>query len=391
MKTSSAVKITIIYALTVFLAANIASNHLLGHTLIQAPQMNRSQTIEAQKACGPQEPIEDLSAASDPHLSKLEEYQQACQSLVTDELMIFVDMPNSDPAAKKDAEALAVTLKEFSQYDISPIVVAEPVTEWGLVDFEEFAGGFYDDWLETYFSTLKSEGVTDQEMGTWVPFPEANLPYWNNHGNPRDFATNVNIYLGILKSHFPDAKGSILLNSATYDSEDFDWLHGEYVSFRPFIETINNSYIDRFGMQGFPWSSNKVDGGAGIYSAAEFLNHRLAMEAADFLGTDHIWLNTGTYSAKYALDEDRLVEISPEMRKDILGSILSESLRLKDQDYKVSINIFAEDKSQTEEETDWSYWPQGEPNASSHMPLFVDFASSLNDSNINYSLFDIKH
>jgi len=285
--------------------------------------------------------------------------------------------------AQKKAKEMSIKLKEFNKYKVQPIVIVEPVTQWGLIDFTEFDSGFYDSWIKTYFLTLQKEGITDQMMGTWVPFPEANLPYWNHaSATPADFSRIVNKYLKFLKTYFPEAKGSILLNSATYETDDFDWANGEYVSLSQYVSGLDKKYIDSFGIQGFPWSPPATSkDAAAIFNAREFLNEDLISEAADLLGTKNIWINTGTFSRKYTLDPEQTITITPEVRLDVLNSILSQAVKLKQKKNNVSINIFAEDKSETAEATDWSY--QG-----IYKNVFVNFAARANSENIILTIFD---
>lgn len=317
-------------------------------------------------------------------LKKLKDYQEICQSSVTTRLMMFEQMPKDSNDAKTMAAAIAAKLIENSQNGIVPIVIVEPVSVWGLIDFEEFGDGFYDAWTNEYFDAIKSAGVTDQQMGVWVPFPEANLPYWNNQtATPEDFALVVNRYLSIMKSRFPTAKGSVLLNSATYSATDFDWQNGEYVSLLPYVSKLDKNLVSSFGLQGFPWMPNAKQVGPGVFDAREYLSSRLAIEAADSIGTKEIWFNTGSFRAKYTLDPELEVNVSAAKRKDILNGITDEVLRAKNLGYTVSINLFSEDKSQASEGTDWSYLGNAEDER-----VFVGFVSRLNSLGIGLSLFD---
>ncbi|MEX1123732.1 MAG: hypothetical protein WEC81_01005 [Patescibacteria group bacterium] len=326
----------------------------------------------------------DIATSEEPHLLQLNKYQESCNSYVTNQLMVFEDMPNSGVSAEKKGKAMSNRLKEFSEGSVTPIVIIEPSSEWGLIDFDEFNTGFYDDWISKYFETIKNSGVTDNMMGTWVPFPEANLPYWNNqNATPNDFSHVVNRYLGILKQYFPQAKGSVLLNSATYETTDFNWESGEYNSLIPYVKDINKEYVDSFGIQGFPWLPNAGGVGPGIFDAAEYLNFRLAIEAADTLEIKQIWFNTGTFSRKYTLDQESTVYVTAAKRKDLLDGILTEVERVKDRGYEVSINIFAHNKSALSEATDWSYLSSAED-----IQALASFLTKAESNGIKVSLFD---
>lgn len=333
--------------------------------------------------------IASLDSASDAGLKKLAAYQNLCNSFVADEVMIFTDMPKDDKVAKENAVNIAAVLKEYSKNGIKPLVIAEPVTAWGLVDFQEFKSGFYDGWIDTYFKELKNTGITDAEMGTWVPFPEANLPYWNHaNAKPEDFGPIVNKYLSAMKKYFPNAEGSILLNSATYDNEDFDWRNGEYLSLVPYVSKVDKNLVSSFGLQGFPWAPQATDTGVSIINASEFLNHRLAIEAANALGVKKIWYNTATFRRKYTDDANNAIIISPEERLLVLNTVEEEAVITKNNGFEVSINLFSQDKSATKEVTDWSYLPEQGASNSRDGLVFTEFVNDLQKKGIHLSMFD---
>src|SRR3977135_54170 len=172
--------------------------------------------------CTKKTPLTLANIGDDNYLTKLREYQQVCQSFVTDTLMVFTGFPQQDgTTAATDATTIAKELTSLHRVGISPIVIAEPYDANGTVPYREFINGAYDRAIDTYFSQLHALGVTDRMMGTWVPFPESNTPNWNNKDTePSDFATCVNKYLGTLKKYFPGTKGSILLDATTYDPND---------------------------------------------------------------------------------------------------------------------------------------------------------------------------
>lgn len=382
--------ITGIMLITMTLTISIVTDALTGSSLTKRLIETNEQTASplALEKCSSQEKIQGLNFSNSSYIKKLHTYQELCDSFVTNRLMVFTDMPKDAIVAREKAANVASTLMEFSYYGLTPLVIVEPVTEWGLIDFEEFKSGFYNDWIRTYFAELKKLGITDSQMGIWVPFPEANLPYWNHaNANPEDFAIIVNTYLSIMKEYFPEARGSILLNSATYDTDDFDWANGEYLSLLPYVSGLNASLVDSFGLQGFPWSPPAGQGGAGIYNPREFLNSKLVIEAAQKLGVKEVWLNTGTYRTKYTSISEDTVAISASMRKDIFVRIASEAELIQRAGYSVWINIFSEDKSSTVEATDWSYITKaGE--TSQHAAIFTEAILQFNNKGINVSLFD---
>lgn len=375
-----------------FLAVEIVSNALMGRSVVAMPSIARSQpkpTIAAEFRCDEGSPNPDLAKATVPELKKLAEYQQICHSQVSSTLMVFNDMPTSEDDARDKAAKMAATLKEFAYYKVTPLIITEPVTSWGDIDFTEFKSGFYDQWITSYFQTLKNLGLTDEQMGVWVPFPEANLPYWNrNNATPEDFGIIVNKYLRAGRQSFPKLRGSVMLNSATYSADDFDWSRGEYLSLVPYVKAIDKNLVESFGLQGFPWMPPANVGGAGIFDASEFINYKLAQEAADALGVKKIWFNTGTFGNKYVGDTTKQTLVTPERRTDVLNGILVQANELKNKGYDVSINLFSQDKSQTDEATDWSYFSAQTIQTSPASPVFTNFAARTSQQHIALWLFD---
>ncbi len=338
-------------------------------------------------ACSSEKPL-TLTDAQNPQLKKLAVYQQACHSFATDTIMIFVGMPLSEQDAQTEAKQVADTLKTFAKYHIRPLVMAEPTdyTTNNNVDMGEFAQGTYIGYLETMLTAMHDQGITDSQMGIWNPFPEANLPYWKNN-LAQYFAPDVNLYITTLKKHFPGAQTSIMLNTATYEPTDFNWQNGNYTTLLPYVKGITPHTIDYAGLEGFPWVPPQ--GGSGpILNAAEFLNPSIISEAANYLGTKNIWLNTGTFSEKYALDPAQIAYVSAQQRQAILTTINQQALTLQKQGYTVAINMFAEDKSKASEETNWSYWSANAPFSSLSTPVLTSFIAELNQQHIAFWLFD---
>lgn len=379
-----------IFVFLIIFSAGVVYQFMTGRKPLHALSgiMNKSEEkprITTDK-CSTKAPLTTLNGLTDPQLRKLHYYQEACHSFVTNTMMIFVDMPTSDAMADSSAKKVGQTLQQFSKANVRPLVIAEPNDGVANIDFGEYASGKYDEIIDRYFRALKAQGITDAQMGVWNPFPEANLPYWNNN-KPEYFGPSVARYLTTLRKYFPKASTSVLLNSATYEVNDFDWRSGDYASLLPYIKGIPAGLVDYAGLQGFPWMAPKGDD-TNILNGAEFANHILLAELADGLKTKKAWLNTGAFASKYALDPEKTVTVSPERRKDVLLTIKEEAVTLKKKGYSVAINIFAEDKSQTAEATDWSFWKDNQPFQSAATPVLTEFIASLPAQDIDFWLFD---
>lgn len=393
MKTKHIFLYTLIFISLIFFGLSLIVSYSTTLTLQQFLQEQTPKTVTRTPItrCNDIEKLPNLGNTNEVHLKKLNEYQEVCNSLAFSRLMIFEDMPKDSIDAVNKASKMVERLIEFDKYGVEPLVIVEPVTEWGLIDFSEFSDGFYDQWITEYFEIIKSKGISDEMMGIWVPFPEANLPYWNrSNAKPEEFGVVVNKYLKILKRHFPQAKASILLNSATYETTDFNWERGEYVSLIPYVSKLDGSLINSFGIQGFPWRTDAtVERETKLYDPRQYINSRLAIEAASYLNVKEIWFNTGTFSKKYTLDSERTVYEDPSERGELLDKTIEEALVAKGKGYKVWINLFSENKSDTPEATDWSYWQDYKSDEDPNKYILKDFLKKAYTNELGLSLFDI--
>lgn len=333
-------------------------------------------------------PVINFSAQEDDaQLVQLKKYQELCHSFVTDKLMIFTGFPQDTITAEADAKVIAQKLITFHQAGITPLVVAEPYSTAGAVSYRDYLNGTYDNAFQIYFQKIRDAGVNDQMMGTWVPFPESNTPLWNNKDTePRDYALCVNKYLGALKAQFPSAKGSILLNATTYNPNDLEYNNGDYLDLTPYLQDVNKNLVSSMGIQGFPWVSNASVKRREIFNASDFLQPDLTIAAARELQTRDIWFNTGSFASKYTRSPKEKVTLSVNERKAILASILDAARYVRSyqqNEYRVSINLFSEDKSQTTEATDWSYFQTSDSKI-----ILKEFLTNASEADMPVSLYD---
>jgi hypothetical protein len=302
-------------------------------------------------------------------------------------MMLFVQMPKSSEMIEEHVAISAVDLKEYEYFGIKPLVVFEPLIE-DLEILLHIQQGVYDDILEQYFRGLKDYGVTDDMIGTWVLFPEANTPTWHNT-DPKVYSSNVSKVSGMLRRHFPDVEVSTLLNSKSYPTGDMDWSDGGYLSLVPYLDHLEGDTVDMVGYQGFPWLPPANDPtGEPVTDAGVYLRADLAMEAAKTVGIDHVWLNTGTFGQAYVNDPSRAIWVSTDQRKAMLESVLIQVKALLDAGLKVSVNLFAENKIDSNEGIDWSYWTAGQTSLSDSTPVFKGFVGALRELGADFTLYD---
>lgn len=367
----------------------LSLNHSIGEIISGDKTVAQVEEESTNKGCSEKSAL-TIKALDEPHLKRLNDYQDLCGSFVTDQAMVFAGFSENEEIAQTNATAMAEKLKEFAQAGVSPIVVVEPYISDQAMPYKTYLSGAYDQGMDSYFAKLKSAGITDKMMGTWVPFPESNTPSWNNKDTePRDFALCVNKFLVGMKKHFPGAKGSVLLSATTYDPSDTLWENGDYISLTPYVDALDRDLVTSFGIQGFPWITNAQQRKHTIFNAPEFLQPDLAIGAAQVLRTRDIWINTGTFDSKYTDDPDKTVHVSINERKALLANILQVAINIREyqqNEYRVSVNLFSEDKSEAIEATDWSYFQNVESRR-----VLKDFLTQADETGVPISLYDKAH
>jgi hypothetical protein len=326
-----------------------------------------------------------LTSSVSPELMKLSQYEQVCRSAIATTMSFFVPTPKTLSQAKSDAADVAVQLKEFARFGVTPLVFFEPTADGALVDMASYRNGTYDAALDAYFSAIKTAGVTDAMMGTWVPIPEGNLPEWTSLA-PADFTGCVTKAASFQKKYFPASKTSIMLDNESYPQSG-SWDGGHVVSLVPYLQNIPAGLIDSFGLQGFPWSPPANEGGPTNGAPKDYLRSDLAIEAAKTLHVGEIWLNTGTFGVKYANQPGQVV-VTPTKRLEQLNGVVAIANSIRSQGFKVSVHLFAENKSNVDEATDWSYWPSGNLAANPNIDVFKTFTHGLQANGIPLWLFD---
>lgn len=329
-----------------------------------------------------------IATSASPELKKLAEYE-AVYGPIANELMLFTDTPRTVEQAQMHAARLAPILHEMADHKVRPLVILEPMAIDQNLDFKQYSQGAYDESLRGLFLALKTHGITDAAMGTWIVFPEANAPEWGDVSlpesydtTPTTFVTNVTRTVQLQKEIFPQSKSGLLLNSLSYPSGDIEWAHGEYKSLVPYVTGIPKGLIDTIGLQGFPWSAPANQPAEVSYDPKTYLNGSLLKEVADYLQIRQLWFNTGSFATMYANDPAGRIETTPEARAETLKSVLAVAGQLQTGGYDVQVNIFAADKSALAEGIDWSYGSQAS------RAVFRDFLQAADQQNTPISLFD---
>lgn len=288
--------------------------------------------------------------------------------------MIFESMPLTADEGEDMAGRLAGILFPDS------VVIMEPGPV-GSMDLRLFAQGSCDKELNASFSGIKQRGLSGVGLGTWVPFPEPNNVIWDEkHQEPKYFVAAFNHYGKLFKSYFPDGRLSLLLDTSTQISPG---VYGR-VPLTLFMEGIDNSLVDSVGIQGFAWLPFNGSGMRPELAAESFLNHKVVVESAKYLGVRKVWLNTGIPCSRWR-EGRQSATLNIGQWMTILSGILDEAILIsKDpQVDEAKINIFAENKSLTDEEIDFSF-----KNDSVRRRAFADFVQKASKYNITVTVFE---
>lgn len=327
-----------------------------------------------------------LAGSLSPQLRKLGQYEQLCNGALVQRASFFTPTPASVSDAKGMADDIAKTLKEFDSVGVKPLVFMEPDDENGNnLDLVAYRNGTYDSALDAYFAQLKADSISDAMMGMWTILPEGNLPVWSSN-DPSVYAADVTKTIQFQKKYFPGSQSTILLDSESY-APGASWGSGQYVSLLPFVQGIPKGLVDSFGLQGFPWVPPANQGGDAVYNPSVYLRADFAAQAARSLGVNSIWFNTGTFHQMYTLNSAQTVTDTPQQRQAMLDSVISQARSLQSQGFSIAIHLFAQNKANTAEATDWSYW-QISPDSDPNTVVFTNFVHDATVDSIPLWIFD---
>ena len=207
----------------------VASALVLALTAITACESGAPSTAGGQtQASIPASSVEVIPDRNDAQLALLKPYEK--ETGVAPRMMDFIGFPENQENAVSLAESMAGALQAWHKAGVQPIVIMEPTFNDGNtpMDLYAFHNGDYNGALDTFFATLHELGVTDEEMGTWVPFPEPNTPGWDNGvTSPALFISNTTTVAEACKRYFPNTPISVMLDSQTFlPSPDPNWTNG---------------------------------------------------------------------------------------------------------------------------------------------------------------------
>lgn len=350
------------------------------------PGPNVAVTDDTVSACLDTAPLPGLSGSDDASLRRLGAYQDFCGSSVSDRMMVFVAFPTDPDSADALARGVSTVLSRFAAAGVTPVVLVEPTgTDGRPVRLADVADGDFDDALVIFFGKLSALGVTERELGIWIPYPEINTPAWDRNGfSETMFPGMVSDFFFLARRTFPDIRTGLLLNARSYDIGDTDWGDPRAGGFLPYLFGMEPGEAEVLVVQGFPWLPSSGGEAGAFLDPREFLVPDATVDAALRLGVSEVWVHTGTFGEAYAGTEGR-VTLSPAERERTLRGIEDVLLGIRDRTgLKTTLSLFAKDKSGTDEAVDWSYdiAPDGEEG------FLRPFLRRVSESGIRIMIFD---
>jgi len=322
-----------------------------------APANPDAPYLAKPEAPKPVETHKGMEKSTDPGLKAIAGVEKA-SGYGFKENMLFTGMPTCPEEAQKQSAEMAERLKKYAEYGISPLVVMEPTAHNGKDNLNlatmtdaKHIDGFRQN-MNDYFSGLHNAGITDEQMGAWVPLPEPNIPEWaGGNTDPDTFRRNFTEIAQAAKSHFRGAEVSMMLDSATYQSGSWDSPSYDAESLMRYTSGIPDGLVDSFGYQGLPF--NKQD------DPSVFLNANTAAQVAQSLNTKKVWLNIGSFGSYTDVATGQRVanttEAAGDDRANMLMGEVQQAIALKQGGFDASVNIYAAPAPAGSADPDWAY------------------------------------
>jgi len=294
---------------------------------------------------------EGLEESNDPQLRLLAAYERRLGHGL-EYMTLVTGLPHSAEEATSHAKAMHERLFKWHKFGIKPIVVMEPRYGNEAADLSRLHSQDYigvadsaPGVLDIYFRTLRWAGVTDEQMGTWVPYPEPNVPKWGGGvTDPGTFRANVTGAAQCIKTHFSNAKVSIMLDSTSYRTGDDAKSH--LLSYTKGInhptDPVSSNLVDSVGLQGLPAKHGD--------RAERFLPAQAVIACANELDVKEVWVASGSFASRKLPGEGRLT-MSDAARTAQLFDELQQLKLMQAAGLNVHVNLLVGN----ERGVDWSY------------------------------------
>ena len=274
-----------------------------------------------------------LANSTDPGLKKLAQVERQYSYAPSANLM-RAEMPASVADAEASAQAMAKKLKEYGNQGVEPFVFFGSAQDIHSKKMPKLEGGAYQGVIDAYFRELKNAGVTDKEMGCWIPLPDANDTTQKGGAvSPKDFQDRAVLAAQNIKTHWNTAKVGFAFKASD--------------PMQSYVEGVPSDLIDVLGVEAFPTAPGQ--------SATSYLPLVGPASAAHTLGAKEMWVRTGTYNEAHG-PHGQEVTVTPHERSQQLATGLGQVAVAKDQGFVVNIDVRM-DNDYANGGANWSYGP----------------------------------
>jgi hypothetical protein len=324
----------------------------------------------------------ELETFESPEINALDHYRTELKKPITNELMLFIGLPNSTEEAKAAAINTAQLLFKFKEAEIRPLLVAETHTPEGQ---RPTVKNIQTNWSR-YFNDLKILGVTDDMISTILLGPEANLPIPELLMTPEEYGPIMNTAIQEFRKVFPQATVGTLLDADTYDViNDLGWenpqqslAHEQYLN--SITEPIDIHYIQRFTF--IREDLQRID-------PHDFLRVENIIQTLQQKNIKHIGFNTGMHTSY--IDGTTL---TPEQQQIIAEQMVAYMDQFITAGFVLHVNLFCQNKLDGEGSNfnlidDYEGSDQTPEMLQARRDTFNYLVASLQAKGVQVSLFDI--
>lgn len=291
------------------------------------------------KRCSAQPANAARLASTDEIIAKLAKTEALCGTHVFDGAMRFFS-----PNPEEVSEWQATVLKEAARLNTKTVVVLET----DAMNFDDIAGGRYDQQITDYFVQL-SRHVTAAQAGTYVVCGE---PFVGERPGATDknFVECVRKFTAAAHSVMPELQVSTMVDEA--ELEDLSDV----------LPQLKATGINSFGLQAFA-NAQAINFSGNDPDISFFINTAKLRTAIAKAGVESIWFNTGVTAA----DKNVPVTYTEKQRIAVAHKLANNLNELGTLSF---VNLFMENKLQQGEGRDFSV-------SSGNEEWLVEFLSEL--------------
>lgn len=313
----------------------------------------------------------------------LGEIENKCGSKVTDIIKYSIKIPKDDYSSKLLGFKVIEDINNMVEADIKPMIFLEIGKDWSEEDFAKLERGELDIHTITLLQSISSAGIDDNEINAFILIPKPNLPNWNGkYISPEKYRTYIQKLFPIISTIYPSVPIGMEFNSSTYEDLPFSYEEKEYLSLIPYLSGISDFDIKILGVEGLPWTPEIRSAGDSVFDPKEYLATNELMTAAEYIGINNVFIETGTFSAMYLNDDTAITPIPADIRQNLLNDTLTVLTKLKAENFDTTL-ILKSYEDISSEGTDWGYYGSQYTEKTLHEKVLLDFLRNLNQKKID--------